>query len=268
MGSTDKPAGPPDYRITGFEPANAVTEDSYELVASAAEDLAVVAAHHSANGRDTYLVLYDATAIYGHPGAPAYVAVHITRDVQRRVFDFNHAHHPLVPLAQNWLIEKGCPPDAVRAFNDRGPQPADALTSRLEGLLRTNVGQRYFVLDHYTDHQSSSNTGARTSTLVHDRHPLSAARPYRVFLEEVTQDFETYTVREGAFSSIEAADLWIAAGDLPLPPAPASVQGWRADAARVRTTCANGAPPAPSDAAKSGDRVGRTPASATRRGPR
>ncbi len=70
MGSTDKPAGPPDYRITGFEPANAVTEDSYELVASAEDDLAVVAAHHNANGRDTYFVLYDATAIYGHPAPP------------------------------------------------------------------------------------------------------------------------------------------------------------------------------------------------------
>ncbi|MET9608399.1 hypothetical protein ABZZ17_25655 [Streptomyces sp. NPDC006512] len=265
MGSTDKSAGPPDFRITGFEPVSALTEDSYELVASAEEDLAVVAAHHSANGRDTYLVLYDATAIYGNPGAPAYVAVHVTRDLERRVFDFNHAHHPLLPLAQNWLIAKGCPPDAVRTPTDRGPQPADALTSRLEGLLRTNVGQRYLVLDHYTDHQSNSNAGARTSTLVHDRHPLSAAHPYRVFMEEVTQDFGTYTVREGAFSSIEAADLWIAAVDLPLPPAPTSVQGQRADAARIRTTCADAAVSAPTDATWTGERVGRTPAAPRRR---
>lgn len=51
-----------------------MTEDSFELVTAAEGDLVIVAEHHSDDGKDSYLVLYDPTAIYGHPGAPAYIA--------------------------------------------------------------------------------------------------------------------------------------------------------------------------------------------------
>ncbi|CAM5643323.1 hypothetical protein SAVIM338S_06328 [Streptomyces avidinii] len=268
MGFAVRPAGLPDYGVTGLEPANAVTEDSFELVSAAKEELSVVSEHHSDDGRQTYLVLYDSTAIYNHPGAPAYLAVHVTRNADRRVFEFEHTSHPLVPLAQNWLIERGCPANVTEGLTALGPRPADALTSRLEDLLRTNPGARYRVLDHYTDHESSSDYGTRTSALVHDLDPGSAASPYRVFLEEVTCDFETYTVREGGFSSIEDADLWIATGDLPLPQIPMPSRGRRADAALARTTRSGATLPSPPDVASGPERIRPTTTHTTRRGGR
>ncbi|MCM1967978.1 hypothetical protein [Streptomyces sp. G1] len=238
----------PDYRITGYVPGSDLIEDYFEMVTASDNLLTTVAEHHSVDGRDSYLLLYDAAAIYDYPGAPAYVAMRITRDPERQVFDFTHSTHPLVPLAQSRLIEEGCPPDLIEVTNPHGPRPADALTSRLEGLLKANSKDRYRVLDHFTDNPGSFDFGTETWTLLHDRHPDSADAPYRLFLEEVTKDFRTYTVREGAFTSAEEADAWVAERNTPLPKAPEPHAGPRANAARARTTTAGvrpGIPPAP-----------------------
>ncbi|GAA0285946.1 hypothetical protein GCM10010302_25280 [Streptomyces polychromogenes] len=267
MGLRDEHPGSPDFRLTGFAPANALVEDNFELVTTATDELSVVAQHHSADGRNTYLIFYDTTAVYGHPGAPAYIAAHATRDRRRRVFDFEHASHPLVPLAQSWLTERGFPTDALVSLPAHGPRPADDTTSRLEGLLRANPGNGYQVLDHYTEHESRLGYGTRTTALVHDAHPRSAANPFRVFLEEVDPDFETYTIREGAFSSIEAADIWIAAGNLPLPQTATPSVGRRAGAARAKTACP-GPSSSPSQNANALVRRTSTQSPAARRGGR
>ncbi|MFE0256895.1 hypothetical protein [Streptomyces sp. NPDC059010] len=240
----------PDYRLDGFQAATERIEDDFFSVTLSDDMFVPFSEHHSADGRDSYLLLYDRSAIWDIPGAAEYVTLHITRDVEQRTFDFTSERHPVLPLAQNWLIRQGCPQEAAEASDGRGPRPADALTARLEDLLRTNPGNRYEVLDHYTNNPSSFDAGAEVHTLVHDSHPDSADAPYRLFLEETTKDMRTYTVREGAFASAEEADIWMAERDSPLPraPSPPNTVGRRAAAARARSTInGNGlaVPPAP-----------------------
>ncbi|MGY4954828.1 hypothetical protein [Streptomyces nigrescens] len=232
----------PDYRIDGFEAATEQTEDDFFSVTLSDDMLVPRAEHHSADGRDTYLLLYDRAAIWDIPGTAEYVTLHITRDTAQRTFDFAHKRHPVIPLAQNWLIRQGCPAESAKLSNNHGPRPADVLTARLEDMLRANPNDRYTVLDHSTDNPCSFEFGIEVSTLVHDSHPASAHAPYRVFLEETTKDFRSYTVRQGAFPAAEAADTRVRERSTPLPlaPAPDGAIGLRAEAACARSTVNSG----------------------------
>ncbi|KIZ14956.1 hypothetical protein [Streptomyces natalensis] len=239
----------PDYRFDSFEAATEQTEDDFFSVTLSDDMLVPLAEHHSADGRDTYLLLYDRAAIWDIPGTAEYVTLHITRDTVQRTFDFAHERHPVIPQAQNWLIRQGCPAESVELSTNHGPRPADALTARLEDMLRANPDDRYTVLDHSTDNPCSFDFGIEVSTAVHDNHPASGHAPYRLFLEETTKDFGSYTVREGAFPTAEAADTWLRERStlLPLAPAPHGAVGLRAEAARARSTVNSGvlaAPPA------------------------
>ncbi|MFJ4532653.1 hypothetical protein [Streptomyces nigrescens] len=228
----------PDYRIEGFEAATERIEEGF-LSLTLSDDMFVpLAEHHSPDGRDTYLLLYDRAAIWGIPGMAEYVSLHITRDIEQRTFDFEYESHPVIPLAQNWLIRQGCPAESAELSNNHGPRPADALTARLDDLLRANPDDRYKVIDHYTHNPSSFDFGIEVRTLVYDSHPDSASAPYRLFLEETTKDFRSYTVREGAFATAEAADTWAMEQSTPLPlaPAPQGTVGLRAEAARACST--------------------------------
>ncbi|MFG3363533.1 hypothetical protein ACGF0K_00970 [Streptomyces sp. NPDC048156] len=227
----------PDYRIDGFEAATEQIEDDFSSATLSDDLFAPIAEYHRADGRDSYLLLDDGAAIWDIPGTAEYVTLHITRDIEQRTFDFASERHPVAPLAQNWLIRRGCPQEAAEVSNRHGPRPADALTARLEDLLRTNPSDRYEVLDHYTDSPCSFDFGVEVRTLVHDSHPDSAHTPYRLFLQETTKDLRSYTVREGAFTSAEQADTWVMERDspLPLPPAPPDTVGRRAAAARARS---------------------------------
>lgn len=227
----------PDYRIAGFDAVTKQIEEDFTS-ATHTDDQFVTLTHHNADGRDSYLLLYDGSAIWGTPGTAEYVTLHIIRDVEKRTFGFNHERHPIVPLAQNWLIRRGCPNQAAELANPHGPRPADALSTRLEDLLRTNPGDRYEVLNHYTDNPCSFDSGVEVRTLVYDSHPDYAQTPYRLFLEETTKDLRSYTLREGAFATADAADAWAMERDSPLPlaPAPPGTAGRRAAAARARST--------------------------------
>ncbi|MFE6364120.1 hypothetical protein ACFVP3_29520 [Streptomyces sp. NPDC057806] len=228
----------PDYRLDGFQAATAQIEDDFASVTLSDDLFVPFSEHHSADGRDSYLLLYDRSAIWDIPGAAEYLTLHITRDIEQRTFDFASERHPVVPLAQRWLIGRGCPQEAAEGSPHHGPRPADAVTARLEDLLRTNPGNRYEVLDHYTDNPCSFDVGVEVRTLVYDSHPDSADAPYRLFLEETTKDMHTYTVRQGVFASAEEADTWVVERDSPLPLAPASPGAFdrRAAAARARST--------------------------------
>ncbi|MGP3948483.1 hypothetical protein [Streptomyces sp. 7N604] len=141
----------PDYRITGYEAATERIEDDFLSVTLSDDMLLPLAEHHTDDGRDSYLLLLDRSAIWGIPGAAEYISLHITRDVEQRTFHFDHENHSVVPLAQNWLIRQGCPPESIALSNPDGPRPADALTARLEDLLRANPDNRYEIIDHYTE---------------------------------------------------------------------------------------------------------------------
>ncbi|WP_236241509.1 hypothetical protein [Streptomyces sp. CC228A] len=250
MTATYEPQAP-DYRIGGFVAATERIEEDFFSVTLSDDMFVPLAEHHSDDGRDTYLVFHDRAAIWDVPGTAEYVALHLTRDVEQRTFDFEYERAPTVPLAQNWLIRRGCPPEATAPTRNHGPRPADALTSRLEDLLRTNPDGRYEVIDHHTETPGSFDFGAEVRTLVHDSHPDSAHAPYRLFLEETAKDCRSYTVREEAFANAEAADDWAMDRSTPLPlaTAPKSTVGHRAQAARTRSSRAGTAglavPPAP-----------------------
>ncbi|MFC9649571.1 hypothetical protein [Streptomyces sp. NPDC056937] len=237
MARTYEPPAP-DYRLDGFQAVTDQIEDDFFSVTLSDDLFVALTEHHSADGRDSYLLLYDRSAIWDIPGMAEYVTLHITRDVEKRTFDFASERHPVVPLAQNWLIRRGCPQEVVRGSHPHGPRPADGLTARLEDLLRTNPGDRYEVLDHYTDNPCSFDVGVEVRTLVYDSHPDSAHAPCRLFLEETTMNLRSYTVREGAFTSAEEADTWIMERESPLPlaSAPPGSVGRRAAAARARST--------------------------------
>ncbi|MDJ1131995.1 hypothetical protein [Streptomyces iconiensis] len=226
----------PGYRIDGFAPASERVEDDFFTAALSEDMYDELAAHHTKG--NTFLLLYDSAAVWDVPGTAEYVGMRVQRDFFEDSFTFEHTRQPTVPIAQNWLISRGCPPEEIELGAALGPRPADALTSRLEDVLRTNPGGRYTLLDDYTHNPSRTDEGIEVSVLVHDGHPDSAERPYRLFLEETAPSFATYTVREGAFTSSEAADAWLRKRDTPLPlaPAPASAPDRRAAAALSRTT--------------------------------
>ncbi|QDY78180.1 hypothetical protein [Streptomyces qinzhouensis] len=221
----------PDYRLEGFAPEDEIYEDSFAWVTLSDDQFVPLAAHHTGDDRHTFHLVYDRSTTWDVPGTAPYLTLHITRDQDARTFSFGYEHHPLVPLAQNWLLQGGCPPEGAVLTNADGPRPADALTTDLESLLRTNPGDRYTVLEHY-------NQPWDTWTLLHDAHPGSAEAPYRLFLDEVGPDRTTYTVRESAFPTREAARGWLSDTDLPLPhartPSPAPVVS-RAEAAVTRS---------------------------------
>ncbi|MFC9643514.1 hypothetical protein ACFTZF_33940 [Streptomyces mirabilis] len=227
----------PDCRIDGFEAATEQIGEDFSSVTLTDDLFVTLANHHSGDGRASYLLLYDRAAIWDTPGTAEYVSLHITRDVEQRTFAFASERHPVAPLAQNWLISRGYPNEAAEVSN-HGPRPADALTARLEDLLRANPGNRYEVLDHYTDNPCSFDFGVEVRTLVYDSHPDAADAPYRLFLEETAKGLRSYTVREGAFASADAADAWAMKRDSPLPlaPAPPGKADRRAAAARARST--------------------------------
>ncbi|WP_406220708.1 hypothetical protein [Streptomyces decoyicus] len=197
---------PMDYRIEGYDPATDQIADQLRHLRLEDEYFAVRAAYHSPDERHSFWLLFDKLAIYDVPGTAEYVTFHLTRDLEGRTFDFRLARHPLIPLAQNWLIREGCPAQsALQSHQDR-PSPADAVTTRLEDQLRSNTDDRYELFDHYTS--GSPNSGIQVRALVYDRHPDSENEPYRLFLEETPPSLRTYTLREVAFATAAKANAW------------------------------------------------------------
>jgi hypothetical protein len=243
-----------DFRLDDFEPADAVSE----LAESSlwAGDLTVLAEHHTTpNGSRSYLVAHDGSVTWGVPGEPQLVAIEITRDLRERTFTFEAASHAGLAFAQNWLVERGCPPEPIAQVGADLIQPADDLTVRVEQQIRTS-GDRYKVLAT----QTSDYDPCETWTMVRDSGAAQA--PIRVFLEEVATDALTYTVREGAFADEDAAQDWLDNRDGPLPEPPE----YRGDAAALRTRAALTRSTSPSAIPEAGLGTGTAPTvSATHR---
>ncbi|MEU0112818.1 glycosyl hydrolase [Streptomyces bobili] len=222
-----------DFHLDDFEPADAVSE----LAESSlwAGDLTVLAEHRTtSNGSRSYLVAHDGSVTWGVPGEPQLVAIKITRDPHERTFTFEAASHAGLAFAQNWLVERGCPPEQIAQVGADLIQPADDLTVRVEQQIRAS-GDRYKVLAT----QTSDYAPCETWTMVRDS--CAAQVPIRVFLEEVATDSLTYTVREGAFADEDAAQDWLDNRDGPLPEPPE----YRGDcAARTRAALTSSTSPA------------------------
>lgn len=197
-------------------------------------DLALISEHHTGpNGSHSYLLAHDVSATWGVPGEPQLVAIKIARNLADRTFSFEASRHAQAAFAQNWLVERGCPPDRL-VQSDDFLKPADKLTSQAEQQVRESGG-RYQILDSHT----WDSEPCESWTLVRDSR--ATEQPVRVFLEEADLGAGTYTVREGAFADVQSARAWLYERPDPLPEPPAAAER-RARAARSRST---GAPLSP-----------------------
>ncbi|QPP05164.1 hypothetical protein G4Z16_00770 [Streptomyces bathyalis] len=200
------------FRIDSLEPADEDQADLfYWQITLSVPELTVLAQHHQ--GNESFLALHDGTMTWDIPGSPQLIAVHLTREERAGTFRYASARMPLLPLAEQWLVARGCPAEKIRTPPDsRGAQAADTSTRALEAKLAASPG-RYEILDHYTD----DTIDHETTVLLHDHHPSAARQPYRLLLEQVDLDAFTYTLREGAFATEDAAQQGLQDRPGPLP---------------------------------------------------
>lgn len=181
------------------------------------DDLVPLAEHHSPSGAQSFYVLHDGSATWGHPGEPQIVALHLQRDVTAKTFVFEGKTLPLPSMAQSWLIHRGCPPDSLDLNPELGSSPADDATRALERRLMGDG-------DHYAYGYSYTNDDPKDWVTVVALRAMDerAPSPFRVVVEEVDTKVWTHTLREGGFDTLEEALQWcedrIAGTATPLPP--------------------------------------------------
>lgn len=159
----------------------------------------------------SYVLAFDHTATWDFMhGAPNLAAFDVVRQPEQGTFSLRKSEHASLAFARKWLVERGCPPDALTLAWLR---PADELTVRVEDRLQ-RAGDRYRVLDCLA--MDGDATEAWTITVDN----TSAELPIRLFLEEHHPGRDTYTVREGAFPSATVAKDWLAERPSSLPLAP------------------------------------------------
>ena len=201
-----------DFSLDELAPADDASEEGLERFWSG--DLKALSQHHTTpNGSHSFVVAHDRSATWGIPGSPQVVAIAVARDLRRLTFTMETSYHAAVPFAQNWLVERGCPPERIALVGDNYVRPADDLTVQVEQRIRES-GTRYQVLDTH----ASDDDPAETWTLARDS--VADQAPVRVFHEEWDHDAGTYTMREGAFADVDAARRWLddRSGPLPEPP--------------------------------------------------
>ncbi|WP_236726421.1 hypothetical protein [Streptomyces sp. NBRC 110465] len=205
-----------DFHVDDLDADAEKCRDFFRHVSVSQDSFVPLAEHHTPDGA-SYYVLFDRSATYGHPGEPQYLAVHLRRDQQRSTFDFEHAPLPLVPMAQSWLIHRGCPSEAIPLTHEIGPRPADETTQALERRLVSD-GHRFAMGYSYTDDDPDDMVTLVVLRALDERAPS----PFRVLVEEVAADGDTYTLREGGFNRLEDAWQWCnerhSGTAAPLPP--------------------------------------------------
>ncbi|MFE0055326.1 hypothetical protein [Streptomyces sp. NPDC059003] len=210
----------PDFRLDGYDAVNGrVAEQFWQHIDIEATELTVLAEYHTDDERHSYYVLHNAAVTWGIPGEPQLVALHLQRDVAARTFRFQHEQLPLVPMAQSWLIARGCPKDAIGLRPDMGTDAADEATKALEDRL-TSDGDHFALVTSYTSDDDPDRVQITVLlAAIDEKAPLR----FRVLLEEVDTEHWTHTLREGGFATYEQATAWWQAHwsgeDVPLPTA-------------------------------------------------
>ncbi|MFH9071425.1 hypothetical protein [Streptomyces alboflavus] len=210
----------PDFRLDGYDAVNdRVAEQFWQHIDIEATELTVLAEYHTDDERHSYYVLHNGAVTWGIPGEPQLVALHLQRDVQARTFRFQHEQLPLVPMAQSWLIARGCPKDAIGLRPDMGTDAADEATKALEDRL-TSDGDHFALVTSYTSDDDPDRVQITVLlAAIDEKAPLR----FRVLLEEVDTEHWTHTLREGGFATYEQATAWWQAHwsgeDVPLPTA-------------------------------------------------
>ncbi|MER5972851.1 glycosyl hydrolase [Streptomyces sp. NPDC002055] len=236
-----------DFALDALSPADDASEEAMDTFW--AGDLTVLAQHHTApNGSHSFVLAHDRSVTWGVPGEPQLVTIAVARDLSRSTFTFETSYHATASFAQSWLVERGCPPERIALGGGDYVKPADGLTVQVEQQIRQS-GTRYEVLDTCASDYDPSETW----TLA--RASRASQAPVRVFHEEWDHDAATYTMREGAFADVGAAQTWLEerSGPLPEPPEYSDHDGAvvRARIARIalaRSAGASGMPKAGLDA--------------------
>ncbi|MFF3257833.1 glycosyl hydrolase [Streptomyces sp. NPDC002932] len=215
--------------LGSLKPADPASESANRNFWSS--DLTALAEHHTAaHGSHTshsYVVAHDGSATWGVPGEPQMAAIKVARDLSLNTFTLELTYHATTAFAQNWLIEHGCPPERIAQTNKDFMLPADDLTVGIEQQIRES-GTRYKVLGS----QTWDSDPCETWTVAQDSGASQA--PIRVYLEEGDDIAHTYTLREGAFATEEAALDWLDDRSSPLPKPPE----YRGEDAALRTGAA------------------------------
>jgi len=198
-------------RTKGLEAAGETMDRLHTFLLNEPEYV-LLAAHHE--GDSSFAVLFDSSAIWDIPGTANLVAVRVVRNHMWGTFDFDTERLPMVGLAQQWLVARGCPPETIVLPPESASQPADQQSTVLETRLRTSPG-RYKLIDHYTDDGDPFESWA----MLRDAHPESADAPVRVFVESADINAGTYTLHEGGFTNEDAAREWLDERPGPLPSA-------------------------------------------------
>ncbi|SCD27997.1 hypothetical protein GA0115242_100522 [Streptomyces sp. SolWspMP-5a-2] len=220
-----------DFEVDDFDSDEKRYLDFYRTVGVHEESLVPLATHN--DGPNSYYVLFDRSATWGHPGMPQVLAVHLQRDHEKRMFSFEHAQLPLPAMAQSWLIHRGCPPDAIGLHPELGPPPADEATRALERRL-VGDGDHYAMGYSYT----SDDPDDMVIVVVLRAQDEQVPSPFRVVVEEVDTETWTHTLREGGFDTAGEALQWCddrltgKAGPLP-PVRPAATPSRPAGVAKV-----------------------------------
>jgi hypothetical protein len=225
----------PDYRLDGYEPADAWIKAVFkEVFDEEQHTLAVLAEHHTPDDAHSYFVLHDTAATWGPPHTSQVLALHLRRDTASSTYRFEHARLPLAAMAQSWLIQRGCPPDVIALGPDVGTQPANDTTRALEQRVRGDA-DRFSFLDSFT---RDDPYDMLTLVVLRSRDESDPAR-IRVLCEETDLSTGTHTLREGGFATVSDAlvrcEQRLGALEMDLPPV---------DRATPRTR-AVASPPAP-----------------------
>ncbi|MFD8321399.1 glycosyl hydrolase [Kitasatospora purpeofusca] len=209
-----------DFGLDGLEPADERTAS----LSIRPADFEPIAQHDV--GERSFIVAFDKVATWDPPNTRNIVSFDVVRDHGRATFSMSGSRHAGLAFAQNWLVNRGCPPDALAPAGDV-IRPADGTTVRVEDRIRRS-GTRLEIADYLV----MDGADIEGWTMAVDREAKDL--PVRVFLEESQPDQRTYTVREGAFADFVAAGDWLDDRPGPLPEAPE----YRLEAETLRTGAA------------------------------
>jgi hypothetical protein len=74
------------------------------------------------SGSHTWAVLWHHFFEEAYPDQSHLLAVHVARDDASRTFRYATREIPILALAQQWLVARGCPPDALKRNRYYSPE--------------------------------------------------------------------------------------------------------------------------------------------------
>ena len=86
----------PNLRLDGLTPADESSAEAEGDIALWDDLFGTLAEHHTLDGKHSFFVIHDGSATWGIPGAPQFIALHISRDLTARTVRIEQANQPTV----------------------------------------------------------------------------------------------------------------------------------------------------------------------------